>query len=547
MPNEVDYDGLAMTVILDQQQCSRARLARDARFDGKFFIAVLSTRIYCRPICRARTSGERSVRYFPTAAAAAEAGFRPCLRCPPECSPGKPVWAGTQNTVSRALQIISENGLEDGGVEGLTERLGVGSRHLRRLFLRHLGATPSAVAQTRRLHFAKKLIDETRLSMGEVALASGFGCVRRFNAAIRKIYNRTPTQIRRLAPRQTNQPENQYVFHLNFRPPYNWKRMLEFLKASATLGVEAVDLECYRRSIALHGNNGYFEVAFDQENYDLTVRLEFGDPRSLFFIIERIRAMFDLDADWEVIAKTLRMEPALARCVQAEAGLRVPGCWNGFELATRAILSQHTSLEATNELARRIVSNFGQEFAPTNGLSHLFPPPSVLATADLARAGVSKAIADSIRALSRAICNQQIQFERSMDCGDFRARLCEISGIAKSTSQYVAMRALRDPDAFPAGDPDLRQKLGTGTARELERRSEIWRPWRAYAAMLIWQSSGDANSLSASAGSQSIVNARTRDTGNGVGTGTVRKMFARKNIKTNHAKQLSKSLRNSRQ
>src|SRR5215475_11679808 len=207
---------------LDWKTCSRARLARDARFDGKFFIGVLTTKIYCRPICRSRTSKESNVRYFPSAAAAAEAGFRPCLRCRPECSPGTRAWAGTQNTVTRALRLISETGLEDGGVEALAEHLGMGPRHLRRLFLRHLGATPSSVAQTRRLHFAKKLIDETNLPMNELALAAGFGCVRLFNAAIHKTYKRPPTQIRRLARRTKTQSENEYTFRLRFRPPYNW-------------------------------------------------------------------------------------------------------------------------------------------------------------------------------------------------------------------------------------------------------------------------------------------------------------------------------------
>ena len=213
---------------LDLQVCSRARLTRDARFDGKFFIAVRSTGIYCRPICPVRTLKESSVRYYPTAAAAAEAGFRPCLRCRPESSPGTPAWLGTSNTVSRALRLIGEGGLEDNGVEVLAERLGVGSRHLRRLFLKHLGATPAAVAQTRRLHFAKKLIDETALPMNQVALASGFGCVRRFNAGILKVYHRTPTQIRRLARRTQIQPENHYFFRLHFRPPYHWQGMLDF-------------------------------------------------------------------------------------------------------------------------------------------------------------------------------------------------------------------------------------------------------------------------------------------------------------------------------
>src|ERR1700723_185647 len=207
------------TMILDWQICSRARLSRDARFDGNFFIAVVSTKIYCRSICPARTCKESSVVYYPSAAAAAEAGYRPCLRCRPESSPGTPAWMGTSSTVSRALRLIGESGLDDGGVEVLAERLGVGSRHLRRLFLRHLGATPSAVAQTRRLHFAKKLIDETTLPMSEIALAAGFGCVRRFNASIQAAYHRTPTHIRRLVRHSEAQEKNQYLFHLRFRPP----------------------------------------------------------------------------------------------------------------------------------------------------------------------------------------------------------------------------------------------------------------------------------------------------------------------------------------
>src|SRR6201986_4386143 len=226
---------------LDWQVCSQARLSRDSRFDGKFFIGVLSTRIYCRPICPVPTVKEKNCRYFPTAAAAAEAGFRPCLRCRPECSPGTPAWLGTSNTVARALRLIGDDGLEEGGVELLAERLGIGSRHLRRLFLKHLGATPIAVAQTRRLHFAKKLIDETSLPMGEVALASGFGCVRRFNAAVRKTYKRTPSQIRLLARQTETPPENEYVFHLRFRPPYHWNGMLSFLAARAIPGVELVE------------------------------------------------------------------------------------------------------------------------------------------------------------------------------------------------------------------------------------------------------------------------------------------------------------------
>lgn len=475
---------------IDWQVCSRARLARDARFDGKFFIAVHSTRIYCRPICPARTCKESSVCYFPTAAAAAEAGFRPCLRCRPECSPGTPAWLGTQNTVSRALRLIDESGLEDGGVEGLAERLGVGSRHLRRLFLRHLGATPSAVAQTRRLHFAKQLIDATTLPMTQVAVASGFGCVRRFNATIRKVYQRTPTQIRKLARHAGGQSENQYLFRLNYRPPYNWKGILAFLAPRAIPGVEAVEAETYRRSISLNGNAGYFEVSLDEKDDALAVRVEFGDCRSLFFIIERIRAMFDLNADWVVIGRTLRKDPDLLRRIDANPGLRVPGCWDGFELAIRAILGQQISVKGATTLVGRIVSKFGQPLPASSRLTHVFPAAEVLANADLASIGLTRARAASVRAFSSAVCQGQISFRGIVDSETFLARLCEIPGIGEWTAQYVAMRALREPDAFPSGDLGLLRALGLKNPRELKGHAEAWRPWRAYAAICLWSTAG---------------------------------------------------------
>jgi AraC family transcriptional regulator of adaptative response / DNA-3-methyladenine glycosylase II len=471
---------------LDWQVCSRARLSRDARFDGKFFIGVRTSGVYCRSICPAPTAKEKNVRYFPSAAAAAEAGFRPCLRCRPECSPGTPAWLGTSNTVSRALRLIGESGLEDGGVEGLAERLGVGSRHLRRLFLRHLGATPSAVAQTRRLHFAKKLIDETRLPMNQIALASGFGCVRRFNSGILTVFHRTPTQLRRLVRQIVTQPENQYLFRLRFRPPYDWKGTLAFLAARATPGVEAVEVGSYRRSISLDGDRGYFEVSLDEGNNTLAVRVQFGNPRSLFFIVERIRAMFDLNADWAAIAQGLRTDPVLAARMNAHPGLRVPGCWTGFELAIRAVLGQQVSVKGATTLAGRLVRTFGQPVFGASGLTHLFPTPEVLATGRIASIGLPRARAETIQTLARAVCHGQILFDRIVDSEAFLTRLREIPGIGKWTAQYVAMRALAEPDAFPCGDLGLLHALKLESSRELEQRAEAWRPWRAYAAMYLW-------------------------------------------------------------
>jgi AraC family transcriptional regulator of adaptative response / DNA-3-methyladenine glycosylase II len=471
---------------LNWQVCSRARLSRDPRFDGKFFIAVRGSMVYCRSICPAPTAKEKNCRYFPTAAAAAEAGYRPCLRCRPECSPGTPAWLGTPSTVSRALRLIDEGGLEDGGLEGLAGRLGVGSRHLRRLFLRHLGATPSAVAQTRRLHFAKKLIDETRLPMCQIAVASGFGCVRRFNAAIRRVYHRTPTDIRRLARQKAAHPENQYVFRLRFRPPYDWEGMLEFLGPRATPGVEVVDRGSYRRSISVNGEHGYFEVSLDEKGDALAARVQFGNPCALFFIVERIRAMFDVNADWADVVDGLKGDPALRHRLDAQPGLRVPGCWNGFELAVRTILGQQVSVKGATTLAGRMAEAFGQPIVAGGGLARLFPRPEVLADAPIARIGMPQPRARTIQALARAVCDGRLRFEGVVDSDAFLAQLTEIPGVGNWTAQYVAMRALGEPDAFPSGDLGLLRALNLPSARELERRSEAWRPWRAYAAMYLW-------------------------------------------------------------
>jgi AraC family transcriptional regulator, regulatory protein of adaptative response / DNA-3-methyladenine glycosylase II len=471
---------------LDWQVCSRARLSRDARFDGKFFIGVKGSGVYCRSTCPAPTAKEKNCRYFATAAAAAEAGFRPCLRCRPECSPGTPAWLGTSNTVSRALRLIGESGLEDGGVEQLAERLGIGARHLRRLFLKHLGATPSAVARTRRLHFAKKLIDETSLPMSHIAIASGFGCVRRFNAAIQMTYERTPTHIRRIARQKTRLPENQYLFRLGFRPPYDWEGILGFLAPRAIPGVEIVENGRYRRSITLNEEDGYFEVALEESGLALSVRIQFDDSRALFLIIERIRRMFDLSADWQMIAARLKADPALARRMEARPGLRVAGCWDGFELGVRTILGQQVTVKGATTLTGRLVRGFGRPFSLANGLTHHFPKPEILAEAKLESIGLPAARAETIRAFARAVSEGRVRFEGIVESETFLERLCEIPGIGKWTAQYVAMRALGEPDALPAGDLGLVRALELRSARELEARSQGWRPWRAYAAMYLW-------------------------------------------------------------
>ncbi len=490
---ERDYAASVQDMTLDWRVCSRARLSRDARFDGKFFIGVLGSHVYCRSICPAPTAKEKNCRYFRTAAAAAEAGFRPCLRCRPECSPGTPAWLGTSNTVARALRLISESGLEDGGVELLAQKLGVGSRHLRRLFLKHLGASPSAVANTRRLHFAKKLIDETTLPMSHVAQASGFGCVRRFNVAIRSTYKRTPTQIRRLARQKTKPPENHYAFQLHFRPPYDWNGMLSFLAPRATPGVEMVERGSYRRSISLGKDDGFFEVSLAEQPETLNVRIQFPHPRVLFLIVERIRRMFDLNADWQAIAARLHTDPALRSRLQARPGLRVPGCWDGFELTTRAVLGQQVTVKGATTLAGRLARAFGRPLSAPDGLTHAFPRPEVLADAKLSAIGLTTARAETIRSLARAVAKGEINFDAVIDSEDFTRRLCKIPGIGKWTAQYVAMRALGEPDAFPSSDLGLLRALELSSSRQLESRAERWRPWRAYAALYLWNSRQEQN------------------------------------------------------
>jgi AraC family transcriptional regulator of adaptative response / DNA-3-methyladenine glycosylase II len=344
-----------------------------------------------------------------------------------------------------------------------------------------------AVAQTRRLHFAKKLIDETTLPMRQIALASGFGCVRRFNENIRKVYRRTPTQIRSLARQREILPGNQYVFRLNFRPPYHWRAVLDFLAARCTPGVETVEGDRYLRTICVNGRHGYFEVSPDGERHLLIARIQFGDPQSLFFIVERIRSMFDLNADWASIVATLGNDPVLAETVGTDPGFRVPGCWNGFELATRAILGQQITVKGANTLAGRLVSKFGKPFRGPNGLTHLFPAPEVLAEAKLGGVGLTGARAATVQAFARAVCEGRINFSGLMDSEAFLNRLCEVPGIGNWTAQYVAMRALGEPDAFPSTDLGLLRATELASYRELALRSEEWRPWRAYAAMYLWR------------------------------------------------------------
>ena len=481
---------------LDEKTCEQARLTHDARFDGHFFIGVTSTGIYCRCICPTPSAKRQNVRYYPTAAAAAEAGFRPCLRCRPETAPGTPAWNGTSATVSRGLRLISEGVLDEDSVENLSTRLGVSPRHLDRLFLQHLGASPIAVAQTRRLHFAKQLISDTHLPMAQVALASGFQSIRRFNDTFSKLYGRTPSELRRLhhAASLSTEP-GEYVFRLAYRPPYDWESLLAFLAARATPGVEAVVNAGYCRSIALNGQHGVLEVRPVKGVHALEAHILFPEPAGLLQIVTRVRAMFDLAADPAVIAGNFRRDPLLAPHLKRHPGLRVPGAWDGFELAVRAILGQQVTVRGASTLAGRLVQAFGEPLTCFNtlGLTHVFPKPEVLAAAKIT--GLPQTRAHSIQSLAQAAVAGEVTFDNQLPGAQLLTRFTSIKGIGDWTAHYVAMRTLGDPDAFPAADLVLLRTAGEGktlTPAALLKRAEAWRPWRAYAAMVLWRAAADA-------------------------------------------------------
>ncbi len=486
---------------LDREACDRARRARDPRFDGRFYIGVLTTGIYCRPICPVQPPRSENVRFFQTAAAAEEAGLRACLRCRPECAPGSPAWLGTGATVTRALRLIEEGALDHDSVAGLARRLGVGERHLRRLFARWVGASPAQVQRTRRLHLAKRLLSDSDLAMSDVALAAGFGSIRRFNDAVRSSWQRTPSDLRRAArpnvPRRrahSGLEESGTVLELQlpFREPFAWDDLLKFLAKRATPGVERVTSGRYLRSIVVEGQVGWLEVERSPVPGHLVTRLGLAAPRPLLQVAERLRGMFDLYADPAEIGTRLAPDPLMADRLRRHPGLRIPGAWDGFELVVRAVLGQQVSVKGATTLAGRLAERYGQGLpasARREGVERLFPTPERLAGAR-ASGGMPESRWKSIRALARAVANGELDLSPSSDPAVFVEQLQELPGIGPWTASYVAMRLLHDPDAFPSGDLVLRQRLAAGdelpNEEQMNERAQRWRPWRAYAAMLLW-------------------------------------------------------------
>ncbi len=484
---------------LEDNVYERARLARDARFDGQFFVGVRTTGIYCRPICPANAPKRENVTFFPSAAAASEAGFRPCLRCRPETAPGSPAWSGTSTTVRRGLRLIAGGALDDGDVETLAARLGVTSRHLRRLFTEHVGASPRAVAHTQRLHFAKRLIDETSLPMRDVSVAAGYGSVRRFNDAFKKSYGRSPRDLRKVRKEPVLE-DSALTVRLPYRQPFSWDALLAFFRDRATPGVEAVHDDCYTRTLGVDGAHGVIKVAPADTPGFLSLTLTGMATTSLFGVVQRAREVFDLDAPVGDIHAVLASDAALADRLGRLPGVRVPGAWDGFELAVRAILGQQVSVAAATTLAGRIVCRYGVPLAlsdehPADSLRVLFPTPERLARARMNGMGLTQSRIDTIRALARAVVRGELDFGCAQPIGEFCRKLQSIKGIGDWTAQYVAMRALKHPDAFPASDLGLMKAIDMPrrvSPTTLRARAEAWRPWRAYAALLLWQAAPGA-------------------------------------------------------
>ena len=482
---------------LDADACYRAVAAHDARFDGAFFIGVTSTGIYCRPVCRVKTPRRENCRFFAHASQAEGAGFRPCLRCRPELAPQTLAWSAQDASAllaqhaARLLDSPDAWGDEVPSVAGLAARLGVSDRHLRRVFEAELGVSPMDWLQTRRLLAAKQLLADTRLPVAQVALAAGFASLRRFNAAFAAQYRMSPTALRRDGSEA--KPGDGIAVTLGFRPPYDVREMLQFLQQRGIAGVEQIDQSTHTvaRTLRLDDDTrGWIACRFEPEQHRVQVRVADSLAPQLPRVIARVRAWLDLDADPAAIHAVLGADfPALA-------GLRVPGTLDGFELAVRAVVGQQVTVAAARTLTTRLVERFGTPLAtPIDGLTRLFPSPAALAAAsgdELGQLGLVRQRQAAIHALAQAVSSGQIRLHAGADVAATMDALKALPGIGAWTADYIALRALRWPDAFPAGDVALQKALSPDgqrlTARAAEGRAERWRPWRAYAVIRAWHS-----------------------------------------------------------
>jgi len=480
---------------LSTRALDRARMSRDPRFDGKFFIAITSTRIYCRPICPSPHARRHHVRYFPTAAAATAAGFRPCLRCRPEAAPGTPAWLGTSAVVGRALRMIEDGFLDRRPVDALAARLGLGARHLQRLFVQHVGGPPASVAQTRRLHFAKRLLDETNLPITDIVFAAGFNSVRRFNSAFHQTFRRPPRDFRRARHEHAASDRDEIVLRLTYRPPYDWAQVREFLAVRSVAGVELVDGNAYTRTVANDAGVAVVRISPAKGEAALELRVTAATPSSLLQISSAARRVFDVAADPSTIAAAFRGDPLLGPLVRKRPGLRIPGVWDPFECAVRAVVGQQISVRGACTLMARLVRSCGHSIRSSSGrLTHVFPTATQLAGADLSGVGLTRARAAALRSLAKAAAEGALDWQAAPD--EVRQSLIALPGIGEWTAEYVALRALGEPDAFPASDLVLRRMAAHAdcaplSVRAMHERAESWRPWRGYAALYLWRAAAE--------------------------------------------------------
>jgi len=478
-----------LSAVLDFDNCYAAIRAKDARFDGWFYTAVTSTGVYCRPSCPARTPLQRNVAFYATAAAAQQAGFRACKRCRPEAAPGSPEWDSRGDLVGRSMRLIADGVVDREGVAGLARRVGFTERHLHRCLVDAVGAGPLALARARRAQTARLLLERTDLTAAQVALSAGFRSVRQFNTSIREIFAATPSELRARRRPAALGGEPGVTVSLPYRAPFDAGRLLAFFAARAVPGVEEVEGGCYRRSLRLPHGPGVVEL----EPRDGNVRATFwlADMRDFAPALDRCRQLFDLDADPAAIGERLGADPLIGAAVRARPGLRVPGGGDGHETATRALLGQQVSLAAARTHAARLVAAHGEPLAaPVGRVTHLFPSADALAAIRPEELALPAARARALVCLARGAAAGELALDCGADRVAAREALCALPGVGEWTAAYVAMRALRDPDAFIAGDLGVRRALAAlghdGGPRVQLQLAEAWRPYRAYAVMHLW-------------------------------------------------------------
>ena len=478
---------------LDSQICYRALRARDARFDGRFFVAVSSTRIYCRPVCTVKPPRRENCRFYPSAAAAESGGYRPCLRCRPELAPGNASIDASSRVAQAAASLIEDRALDEEGLDAVAARLGITDRHLRRAFGAEFGVSPVEFAQTQRLLLAKRLLTDTALPVTEVAFASGFGSLRRFNALFKQRYRLQPGQLRKRmksnATLGARAPSDALNFELSFRPPYDWGAVSGFLGARAIAGVEAVEEGRYRRSARIRADGkdhlGWIEISPAPKKPALRVTVSASLAKTLPPVLSRVKALMDLACNPAEVAL------ALGTLAKGHAGLRVPGAFDGFEVAVRAILGQQVTVAAARTVAGRFAAAFGDPVqTPFASINRIFPAAekiSALPYGHVARLGMPGARARTVVALARAVADGKLDLMPHADIDATLDKLRALPGVGEWTAQYIAMRALAWPDAFPHTDLGVMKALGETKARRVLAAGDAWRPWRAYAVMHLWQ------------------------------------------------------------